>query len=101
MSYRALYRVFRPQTFAEVRGQEHISTTLKNAILTERLAHAYLFCGPRGTGKTSSAKILAKAVNCLDLQDGEPCNQCANCRAINEENFLDVLEIDCSKQPRD
>ena len=96
MSYRALYRVFRPQTFAEVRGQDHISTTLKNAILTERLAHAYLFCGPRGTGKTSSAKILAKAVNCLDLQNGEPCNQCANCRAINEENFLDVLEIDAA-----
>ncbi len=96
MSYRALYRVFRPQTFAEVRGQDHISTTLKNAILTERLAHAYLFCGPRGTGKTSSAKILAKAVNCLDLQNGEPCNQCANCRAINEESFLDVLEIDAA-----
>lgn len=96
MSYRALYRVFRPQTFAEVRGQDHISTTLKNAIATGRLAHAYLFCGPRGTGKTSSAKILAKAVNCLDLQDGEPCNQCANCRAINEESFLDVLEIDAA-----
>ena len=96
MSYRALYRVFRPQTFSEVRGQDHISTTLKNAILTERLAHAYLFCGPRGTGKTSSAKILAKAVNCLDLQNGEPCNQCANCRAINEDNFLDVLEIDAA-----
>lgn len=96
MSYRALYRVFRPQTFAEVRGQDHISTTLKNAIRTGRLAHAYLFCGPRGTGKTSSAKILAKAVNCLDLQDGEPCNQCANCRAINDDNFLDVLEIDAA-----
>ncbi len=96
MSYRALYRVFRPQTFSEVRGQDHISTTLKNAIVTERLAHAYLFCGPRGTGKTSSAKILAKAVNCLDLQNGEPCNQCANCKAINEENFLDVLEIDAA-----
>ena len=96
MTYRALYRVFRPQTFSEVRGQNHISTTLKNAIVTERLAHAYLFCGPRGTGKTSSAKILAKAVNCLELQNGEPCNQCANCKAINEENFLDVLEIDAA-----
>ena len=96
MSYRALYRVFRPQTFSEVRGQDHISTTLKNAIVTERLAHAYLFCGPRGTGKTSSAKILAKAVNCLDLQNGEPCNQCASCKAINEESFLDVLEIDAA-----
>lgn len=96
MSYRALYRVFRPRSFAEVRGQNHISTTLKNAILSERLAHAYLFCGPRGTGKTSSAKILAKAVNCLDLQNGEPCNVCANCKAINEESFLDVLEIDAA-----
>lgn len=96
MSYRALYRVFRPQRFAEVRGQEHICTTLKNALISERLAHAYLFCGPRGTGKTSSAKILAKAVNCLAPEDGEPCNQCANCTAINEESFLDVLEIDAA-----
>ncbi len=96
MSYRALYRVFRPQTFAEVIGQEHISVTLKNALQTGRLAHAYLFCGPRGTGKTSSAKILAKAVNCLDPQDGEPCNQCANCVAINNEQFMDVLEIDAA-----
>lgn len=96
MSYRALYRVFRPQTFAEVIGQEHISVTLKNALQTGRLAHAYLFCGPRGTGKTSSAKILAKAVNCLDPQDGEPCNACANCVAINNDQFMDVLEIDAA-----
>lgn len=96
MSYRALYRVFRPQTFAEVIGQEHISVTLKNALQSGRLAHAYLFCGPRGTGKTSSAKILAKAVNCLDPQDGEPCNACANCVAINNDQFMDVLEIDAA-----
>ncbi len=96
MSYRALYRVFRPQTFSEVRGQDHISTTLKNAILNDRLAHAYLFCGPRGTGKTSSAKILAKAVNCMDLQNGEPCNQCESCKAINAESFMDVMEIDAA-----
>lgn len=96
MSYRALYRVFRPQTFAEVIGQEHISVTLKNALLTGRLAHAYLFCGPRGTGKTSSAKILAKAVNCLAPIEGEPCNSCANCVAINQDQFMDVLEIDAA-----
>ena len=74
MSYKAMYRVFRPTDFNELVGQEHISTTLKNALKTDRLAHAYLFCGPRGTGKTSSAKILAKAVNCLNPIDGEPCN---------------------------
>jgi DNA polymerase-3 subunit gamma/tau len=96
MSYTALYRAFRPQTFSQVVGQDHISKTLKNAILQNRVAHAYLFCGPRGTGKTSSAKILAKAVNCLDLKDGEPCNECTNCQAINSGNFLDVLEIDAA-----
>lgn len=96
MSYRALYRVFRPQNFESVIGQEHVSKTLKNAIQTNRVAHAYLFCGPRGTGKTSSAKIFAKAVNCLNPQNGEPCNQCENCRAINEDRFLDVLEIDAA-----
>ena len=96
MAYKAMYRIFRPAAFSELVGQEHISTTLKNALKTNRLAHAYLFCGPRGTGKTSSAKILAKAVNCLDLKDGEPCNKCANCLAINEERFPDVIEIDAA-----
>ncbi|MFZ7103039.1 MAG: DNA polymerase III subunit gamma/tau [Peptococcaceae bacterium] len=96
MSYIALYRAFRPQTFSEVIGQEHISKTLINALVNNRVAHAYLFCGPRGTGKTSSAKILAKGVNCLDLQNGEPCNTCANCTSINLGNFLDVFEIDAA-----
>ena len=76
MSYMALYRKFRPTTFDEVKGQDHIVTTLKNQIRTGRIGHAYLFCGTRGTGKTTVAKILAKAVNCENPQDGEPCNQC-------------------------
>lgn len=96
MSYQALYRVYRPQTFSTVIGQETIARTLVNALRQNRLAHAYLFCGPRGTGKTSTSKILAKAVNCLDLQNGEPCNHCENCRAINEDRFMDVVEIDAA-----
>ncbi len=96
MSYQALYRVYRPQTFSALIGQDAISQTLLNALRHHRLAHAYLFCGPRGTGKTSTSKILAKAVNCLDPQDGEPCNECENCRAINEDRFLDVIEIDAA-----
>lgn len=94
--YLALYRQWRPQTFQEVVGQEHITYTLRNAVRTGRLVHAYLFCGPRGTGKTSTAKILAKAANCRQPQDGEPCNSCPNCRRITEGLSLDVLEIDAA-----
>ena len=94
--YQALYRKWRPRTFSDVIGQSHITETLQKQVAEGRTSHAYLFTGTRGTGKTTCAKILAKAVNCLDLQNGEPCNQCASCKAINEESFLDVLEIDAA-----
>lgn len=96
MAYTALYRVWRPQTFGDLVGQSHVTTTLCNAIREERLSHAYLFNGPRGTGKTSAAKIMAKAVNCEQPQDGEPCNQCRSCRAITDGAVTDVLEIDAA-----
>ncbi|HHV58420.1 MAG TPA: AAA family ATPase, partial [Firmicutes bacterium] len=96
MTYRALYRAWRPQTFAEVLGQEHVSRTLKNAIASGRLAHAYLFCGPRGTGKTSMAKILAKALNCERGPTPTPCDRCALCTRIREGYCLDVLEMDAA-----
>lgn len=96
MAYTALYREWRPRTFNDVVGQEHITTTLKNQILNNRIAHAYLFCGTRGTGKTSTAKVFAKALNCLNLKNGEPCNECEMCKKINEGLAIDVTELDAA-----
>ena len=94
--YQALYRKYRPQTFSDVVGQKGVTDTLRAQLETGKLSHAYLFTGTRGTGKTSCAKILAKAVNCLDPQDGNPCNCCAACRAIDNGSCMDVLEIDAA-----
>ena len=94
MAYQALYRAWRPMVFDDVAGQEHITQTLKNEIKTGNLAHAYLFCGTRGTGKTSTAKILARAVNCLHPIDGNPCNECEICKGILDDSILDVVEMD-------
>lgn len=96
MSYTALYRKFRPQEFEDVKGQDHIVTTLKNQIKADRIGHAYLFCGTRGTGKTTVAKIFAKAVNCESPVDGSPCGQCAMCKAIADGTSMNVIEIDAA-----
>lgn len=96
MSYVALYRKFRPQTFAEVKGQEHVVRALTNQLINNRIGHAYLFTGTRGTGKTSAAKIFAKAVNCMHPVNGEPCNECENCLSVNAGNFVDVVEVDAA-----
>lgn len=95
MAYKALYRMYRPQTFEEVVGQQHIVVTLKNAIRTNKLSHAYLFSGPRGTGKTSVAKILGKAINCTSNED-KPCEKCASCLSISKGNHPDIIEIDAA-----
>ncbi len=96
MEYTALYRKFRPLTFSEMVGQEHIVKTLKNEIINDRVGHAYLFNGVRGTGKTSAAKILARAVNCLNPQNGEPCNECSICKAALDGSLTDIVEMDAA-----
>ncbi|MGM0496270.1 MAG: AAA family ATPase, partial [Bacillota bacterium] len=96
MSYKALYRIYRPASFDEVSGQKHITQTLRNALKNNRVAHAYLFSGPRGTGKTSIAKILAKAINCVEAPTDNPCNKCENCIGITNNTISDVIEIDAA-----
>ena len=100
MMYQALYRQYRPTTFDEVLGQKHITVTLKNQIQKENIGHAYLFSGTRGTGKTSTAKILSRAVNCIDLKDGNPCNKCEMCKGIIDESIMDVIEMDAASNRR-
>ena len=96
MAAQVLYRKWRPQTFEQVVGQKHVIQTLRNAVAADEVAHAYLFAGPRGTGKTTTARLLAKAVNCLGTDREKPCNQCAICQAINNEQLLDLIEIDAA-----
>lgn len=96
MGYTALYRKFRPQTFSEMVGQEHITRTLRNQIMANRVGHAYLFNGGRGTGKTTSAKVLARAINCLNPKDGEPCNECEICKAALNGSLTDIVEMDAA-----
>src|SRR5690625_971195 len=96
MSYQALYRVYRPRTFEDVVGQSHITQTLQNAISSEKFSHAYLFSGPRGTGKTSAAKIFAQTINCEKMPTKEPCNECSACKGILDGSIADVIEIDAA-----
>ncbi|HCU2371120.1 TPA: DNA polymerase III subunit gamma/tau [Staphylococcus aureus] len=96
MNYQALYRMYRPQSFEDVVGQKHVTKTLRNAISKEKQSHAYIFSGPRGTGKTSIAKVFAKAINCLNSTDGEPCNECHICKGITQGTNSDVIEIDAA-----
>ena len=98
----SLYRKYRPQTFAEMVGQDHVTSTLQHEIITGQLAHAYLFCGMRGIGKTTAARLLAKAINCekRSAKQSEPCNSCDSCQAVNHGRSLDLIEIDAASNRR-
>ena len=96
MTSQVYYRKWRPSSFAELVGQEHVATTLRHAVTQQRLSHAYLFCGPRGSGKTTTARLIAKAANCLEPEDGDPCNACNICLAANDGRFLDIIELDAA-----
>ena len=100
LAYQALYRKWRPGRFADVYGQDHITSTLKNELKSGKIGHAYLFTGTRGTGKTTCAKLMAKALNCLSPEDGEPCGQCRNCKLAEEDSLYDIVEIDAASKSR-